>query len=318
MSETIHVPVMPREVIDGLNICEGDTVVDATLGGGGHALLALERLLPGGTLFACDQDGEAVERFRVRLNREAKYADLMRDGRVVLIHTKFSDIGRVLRDRGVSQVSAIFADLGLSSDQLQDADRGFSFLYAGPLDMRFDRSEGVSAADIVNGWSEQDLSRIFREYGDVRDAGRIAKAIVRQRATKRFETTAELAECIRQVSRDRKSSIHPATTVFQALRMAVNRERESLETFLKDAIGILKTGGRIAVLSFHSGEERAVKRIFAEDARGCVCPKEFPVCRCGRKARLRFITKRARVPSDEEVRRNPRARSAKLRIAERV
>ena len=164
MSETIHIPVLPVEVIDALNLKQGDTMVDATLGGGGHALLALERLLPGGTLLACDQDGEAVERFRVRLNREAKYADLMRDGRVVLIHTKFSDIGRVLRDRGVSQVSAIFADLGLSSDQLQDADRGFSFLYAGPLDMRFDRSEGVSAADIVNGWSEQDLSRIFREY----------------------------------------------------------------------------------------------------------------------------------------------------------
>ena len=318
MSETIHVPVMPRELIDGLDIRKGDTVVDATLGGGGHALLALERLLPGGTLFACDQDGEAVERFRVRLNRDASSADLIRDGRIVLIHTKFSNIGRAIRDRGVSRVSAVFADLGLSSDQLNDADRGFSFLREGPLDMRFDRSEGISAADIVNGWSERDLSRIFREYGEIRNAREIARAIVRQRTTRRFETTTELSDFIRSVSGSWKSSIHPATTVFQALRMAVNRERESLETFLKDAIGILKTGGRIAVLSFHSGEERAVKRVFLEDARGCVCPKEFPVCRCGRKARLRLITKRACVPSEEEIHRNPRARSAKLRIAERV
>ena len=318
MSETIHVPVMPRELIDGLDIRKGDTVVDATLGGGGHALLALERLLPGGTLFACDQDGEAVDRFRVRLNRDASSADLIRDGRIVLIHTKFSNIGKAIRDRGVSRVSAVFADLGLSSDQLNDADRGFSFLREGPLDMRFDRSEGISAADIVNGWSERDLSRIFREYGEIRNACEIARAIVRQRTARRFETTMEFSDFIRSISGSWKSSIHPATTVFQALRMAVNRERESLETFLKDAIGILKTGGRIAVLSFHSGEERAVKRVFLEDARGCVCPKEFPVCRCGRKARLRLITKRACVPSEEEILRNPRARSAKLRIAERV
>ena len=318
MSETIHIPVMPKEVLEGLKVHEGDTVVDATLGGGGHALLVLEKILPNGTLFACDQDGEAIERFRSRLDRDAEYTDLMRNGRIEFIHRKFSDIGEALRERGVSQVSAVFADLGLSSDQLEDAQRGFSLLREGPLDMRFDRDGGETAGDIVNSWDDRELSRIFREYGDVRDAEKIARAIVRRRREGRFETTIELAEFVKNISRDRHASIHPATKVFQALRMAVNREQESLETFLKDAIGLLKKGGRIAVLSFHSGEERTVKRIFAEDARGCVCPKEFPVCRCGRKARLRLVTRRAIVPHDEECLRNPRARSAKLRVAERI
>ncbi len=318
MAETIHVPVMPKEVLEGLNVHRGDIVVDATLGGGGHALLVLEKILPNGTLFACDQDGEAIERFRSRLDRDAEYTDLMRDGRIKFIHRKFSDIREALRERGVSQVSAVFADLGLSSDQLEDAQRGFSLLREGPLDMRFDRDSGETAGDIVNSWDDQELSRIFREYGDVRDAERVARAIVRRRREGQFETTTELAEFVKNISRDRHASIHPATKVFQALRMAVNREQESLETFLKEAIGFLKSGGRIAVLSFHSGEERTVKRIFAEDARGCVCPKEFPVCRCGRKARLRLVTKRAIVPREEECLRNPRARSAKLRIAERI
>lgn len=318
MSETIHIPVMPKEVLEGLKVHEGDTVVDATLGGGGHALLVLEKILPNGTLFACDQDGEAIERFRSRLDRDAEYTDLMRDGRIEFIHRKFSDIGEALRERGVSQVSAVFADLGLSSDQLEDAQRGFSLLREGPLDMRFDRDGGETAGDIVNSWDDRELSRIFREYGDVRDAERVVRAIVRRRREGRFETTIGLAEFVKNISRDRHASIHPATKVFQALRMAVNREQESLETFLKDAIGLLKKGGRIAVLSFHSGEERTVKRIFAEDARGCVCPKEFPVCRCGRKARLRLVTRRAIVPHDEECLRNPRARSAKLRVAERI
>lgn len=318
MSETIHIPVMPQEVLEGLNVHEGDTVVDATLGGGGHALLILKKILPNGTLFACDQDGEAVDRFRSRLDQDAEYSRLMRDGRIELIHTRFSDIWETLRERGVSRVSAVFADLGLSSDQLDDGRRGFSLLREGPLDMRFDRDRDETAGDIVNEWDESALSRIFRDFGDVRDAEKIARAIVRYRAERRFETTTELAELVKRVSRDRHASIHPATKVFQALRMAVNREQESLEIFLKNAIGSLKVGGRIAVLSFHSGEERTVKRIFAEDARGCVCPKEFPVCRCGRKARLRLVTRRAIVPRDEECLRNPRARSAKLRIAERI
>ncbi|QQS15926.1 MAG: 16S rRNA (cytosine(1402)-N(4))-methyltransferase RsmH [Candidatus Moraniibacteriota bacterium] len=318
MSDTVHVPVMSREVLEGLNVQAGDTVVDATLGGGGHALLVLEKILPGGILFACDQDREAVLRFRDRLDQDSRYSTAVCDGSVRLVHTRFSDIGEAIRKQGVSQVSAVFADLGLSSDQLNDAERGFSLLREGPIDMRFDRESGETAGDIVNGWTESELSRMFRDFGDVRDAKQLARAIVIRRREKSFGTTTELAEFVKRVSRDRHSSIHPATKVFQALRMAVNHERESLEKFLRDATGLLKPGGRIVVLSFHSGEERTVKRIFSEDARGCVCPKEFPVCRCGKKARLRVLTKRAIVPCDEECRGNPRSRSAKLRLAEKL
>jgi len=280
--------------------------VDATLGGGGHARAILERISPSGRLFAFDADREAIERWREKLVREKMYAEALEDGRIILIHGKFSDIGEAIRERGVSSVSGIVADLGFSSDQLDLGARGFSFLREGPLDMRFNREEGETAGMKVNTYGERELAELFREYGDVRDAGRVARAIGEQRAVKAFETTTELAECVKRVSRDRHASIHPATKVFQALRIAVNDERNALEKFVRDAIGLLKERGRIAVLSFHSGEERVVKRILREDARGCVCPKEFPICRCGRRARLRLITKRATVPSEEEIRRNPR------------
>ncbi len=315
---TIHIPVMLSEVIEGLNLNKGDTIVDATLGGGGHALGILKRILPDGRLFAFDADETAIVRFRDRLEHERDSLNGLRDGSVALIHRQFSDIGEALRDRGISSVSGIVADLGFSSDQLDDPARGFSFLREGPLDMRLDQSDGETAGKIVNTWSEGALAEIFREYGDVRDAGRMARAIGTRRKERTFETTTEFADFVKSVSRDRRASIHPATKIFQALRIAVNHERASLEKFLYDAIGLLKEDGRIAVLSFHSGEERTVKRIFAEDARGCVCPREFPVCRCGRKVRLNIITKRAIVPSDRETRENPRARSAKLRIAERI
>lgn len=318
MSETIHIPVMLSEVIEALRLKSGDTVVDATLGGGGHAGAILERIAPNGQLFAFDRDTEAIARFKEQLMWEEAYKEWLRDGCIVLIHGSFSDIGEAIRDRGVTSLSGIVADLGFSSDQLDDSERGFSFLREGPLDMRFDRECGETAGEIVNTWGEEELARIFREYGDVRDAGRIARAIGEHRKKKAFEMTTELADFVKSISRDRHASIHPATKIFQALRIAVNHEKETLEKFLLDAIGLLKTGGRIAVISFHSGEERTVKRIFREDARGCVCPKGFPVCRCGRKARLRVVTKRALVPSEEELRRNPRARSAKLRVAERL
>lgn len=318
MSETIHIPVLPVEVMESLHLQSGDTMVDATLGGGGHALLALERIFPGGKFFAFDADREAVDRFRDRLEKEDRYRDALHTGQIVLTQSRSSDIGEALRAMKVSRVSAIFADLGLSSDQLEDANRGFSLLREGPLDMRFDRESGETAGDMVNTWNERELARIFREYGDIREASRLARALVERRKEHRFGTTTELADFIRSVSRDRHSSIHPATTVFQSLRMAVNRERESLETFLREAVGFLETSGRIAVLSFHSGEDRIVKGIFREDARGCVCPKEFPVCRCGKKARLRLITKKPIVPNEEEIHTNPRARSARLRVAERI
>lgn len=318
MDETIHVPVMPHQVLEALRVRSGDTVVDATLGGGGHALLIFERILPNGRLFAFDADREAILRFENRIRHNPLFAEALRDGRITLLSARSSDIGTMLRERGVSGVNAAFADLGLSSDQLGDVSRGFSFLREGPLDMRFDRSYGETAGDIVNRRSERELSDIFREYGDVRHAAALAHAVVLRREKKAFRTTTDLADCIRHNSRDRHASIHPATLVFQALRMAVNREREALESFVRESIDLLEVGGRVAVLSFHSGEDRTVKRIFSEDARGCVCPREFPVCRCGRKARLRIVTKRAGVPSEEERLENPRARSAKLRVAERL
>lgn len=317
MSETIHIPVMLSEVLEGLNLKSGDTVVDATLGGGGHAISALSRIAPNGRFFAFDRDAEAILRFRQRVGREKVFENMLEEGRIVLMQRSFSDIGEAIRERGVSKVSAIFADLGLSSDELEDPQRGFSFLREGPLDMRFDQSGGETAGDIVNGANQETLARIFREYGEVRDAGRVARALVNKRKEKRFETTVELAECVKDISRDRHASIHPATKIFQALRMSVNDEMASLEKFLGEAIELLEQGGRIAVISFHSGEERMVKRIFREDARGCVCPKEFPICRCGKKARLHLVTKKPIVPSEEEIRANPRARSAKLRVAER-
>lgn len=318
MSETIHIPVLASEVIEALSLKSGDTVVDATLGGGGHALRIFDRVSPDGRLFACDADPKAIARFRLRLEQEARYREALEDGRITLLEGRFSEIVETLRMQGVSNVSAIFADLGLSSDQLDDSTRGFSLLREGPLDMRFDQRSGTTAGDIVNSADQETLARIFREYGDIRESGRLARRIVEMRKKKLFETTIELAECIKDVSRNRKSSIHPATTAFQALRMAVNSERDVLEKFLREAIGILEKGGRIAVISFHSGEERMVKRIFQEDARGCVCPREFPICRCGRKARLRILTGKPVVPSEEEYRENPRARSAKLRVAERM
>lgn len=315
---TIHIPVMLSEVIDGLKLKRGDTVVDATLGGGGHALAIWERIGGSGRLVAFDADSAAIERFRLRLMRESTLKEAFESGHIILLCRPFSDIGEALREHGIVSVSAVVADLGLSSDQLEDPSRGFSLFQEGPLDMRFDVTAGETAARMVNDYDEREIARILKDFGDVSDASVLARAIVERRKEHRFETTTDLAEYVKRHSRHRHASIHPATKVFQALRIAVNHEEEFLEKFLRDSVGILKTGGRIAVLSFHSGEERVVKRVFRDDARGCVCPKEFPVCRCGRKARLRVITKRALVPSEEEIVRNPRARSAKLRISERI
>ncbi len=317
MRETIHVPVLLNEAVESMNICPGDTVVDATLGGGGHALRILEMLGSDGKFFACDSDAEAVARFRTFLEGDERYSEMLRDGRIVLIHAPLTEIGSAIRQSGASGISSALADLGLSSDQLEDSSRGFSFLREGPLDMRFDRSSGIRAEDIVNHAPVSEIARILREYGDVREANRVAKEIGDRRKSLEFSTTTELSNFIASLIRSRNRSIHPATSVFQAIRMAVNRELSSIESFLQDMVGLLKQGGRIAVISFHSGEERVVKEVFRRDARGCVCPKEFPVCRCGREATLRVLTRRAIVPSESEVAENSRARSARLRVAER-
>lgn len=318
MDETIHIPVMLSEVIDHLDLKRGDTIVDATLGGGGHAMAILNKILPGGRLIAFDADQSAIDRFQMRLEKEETFKNSVQRGEVILLHKKFSDIKEALREKEILFVSGVVVDLGLSSDQLEDATRGFSFLREGPLDMRFDADDSITADDIVNRWDASAIAKIFVAYGDIRESGRLARAIVERRKEKLFSTTTELAEFVKNISHDRHSSIHPATKVFQALRIAVNGELDVLEKFLGDVVSVLEKGRRIGVISFHSGEDAMVKRVFQADARGCVCPRDFPVCRCGKEAKIRVITKRPIVPSEEECQKNPRARSAKFRVAERI
>jgi len=242
---------------------------------------------------------------------------------VQLIHTNSAQLEAALAEVGVIRggVDAILADLGFSSDQIEAADRGLSFRLDGPLDMRLDPTEERTARDLVNTLSEIELARIFREYGDELRAGALARAIVKARGEVPIETTRRLAEVIEQATPmrfRRNSAIHPATKIFQALRIAVNREFERLNAFLPQAVDALRVGGRLAIISFHSGEDRIVKRFFREAAGGCICPKDFPLCRCGRKPLIRILTTKPIVPTEAELTRNPRARSAKLRVVERV
>jgi 16S rRNA (cytosine1402-N4)-methyltransferase len=319
--ESVHKPVLLRETVEGLNPKPGDVVVDATLGGGGHSLEILRRILPGGLLVALDVDEQAIARFERRLEETPWAKQAFEEGRVRFFQKNYSELGEVLEGLGLEKVSGVMADLGFSSDQMDDPERGFSFLREGPLDMRLGRTKtGLTAERIVNGYAEGDLSRLIRGYGEERFAPRVARAIVEGRARRPFRTTAQLAEAVKNAVPKKAWSarIHPATKTFQALRIAVNREAEHLEAFLPRAIESLEVGGRIAVISFHSGEDRAVKRAFREHAGGCMCPPDFPVCRCGRKPLLKIVSARPVVPSAEEIGANPRARSAKLRVAERI
>lgn len=321
MNETRHIPVLLEETIDGLHLKKGMVVVDATLGGGGHARAVLERIAPEGRLIGIDADTQALERFGKRAETESLFADALRDGKLMLWHGNYSDLGGALEEARVSCADAIMADLGFSSDQIESSERGFSFQKDGPLDMRLNQEEALTAELIVNGYTVSDLERIFREYGEESEARRIAKVIVEEREKQSFRTTKELADLIERAYPARKRramKIHPSTKVFQALRIAVNREFEHLEIFLKEAVERLSLGGRLAVITFHSGEDRIVKRFFRDQSRGCICPAGFPVCRCGHVATIAVVTKRPIVPGDDEVGKNPRARSAKLRIVEKV
>lgn len=318
MDETKHVPVLLGETIQGLKLEKGDVVVDATLGGGGHAGAILDRILPGGMLIAFDVDEQAIERFERRIRKNVLWKEAFELGKIMLIRRNFSELDGTLSELGIESVSAILADLGFSSDQMEDADRGFSFRDDGPLDMRLDRRGRVTAAIIVNEWSEDSIRSALEVYADERFSKRIARAIVERRSKQRFRNTADLAETVSDVVPQRSGGSHPATKTFQAIRMAVNSEYDVLERFLNGAIGQLERGGRLAVISFHSGEDRKVKQKFREDAGGCICPKDFPVCRCGKTPQLKLITTRPIVPGREECAKNPRARSARLRIAEKL
>lgn len=322
MDTTRHIPVLLNETIDGLHLINGSVVIDATLGGGSHSLEILKRILPDGMLFSLDTDKKAIRRFMNRIDSIEWAKEAFDQGKLKVIHKNFSELSTLRDEIGDIEISGIMADLGFSSDQMDYAERGLSFSQEGPLDMRLDQDNdsGMTAEFIVNEYSEEQLRKLLHDYSDERFARGIAHAICEVRKESRIRTTSDLASVIEKAvpSKYRFGKIHPATKTFQALRMEVNRELEVLEVFLEQAIKMLKVGGRIAIISFHSGEDSIVKRVFRENARGCICPASFPVCQCGKYPILKLLNKKVIVPSDSELEDNPRSRSAKLRIAEKV
>lgn len=309
--ENEHIPVLLRECIDGLKIKPAGIYVDGTLGRGGHSEKIAERL-SGGSLICIDRDGEAIEKAKERLSR---FGDS-----ITFVRSNFRRLGEILDSLHISKVDGILLDLGVSSPQLDDGSRGFSYMLDAPLDMRMDKSEPLSAYDVVNFWTEEELRRILFEYGEERYASRIASSIVSHRDIKPVETTMELVDIIRGAmpASALREKQHPAKRSFQAIRIAVNDELGSLSDVLGAAMDRLNTGGRLAVISFHSLEDRMVKNAVRMRENGCICPPELPVCVCGFKRAVKSVTKKPITASQEELLRNPRARSAKLRIVERI
>ena len=309
-----HLPVLVDEVIQMLAPAAGSLHIDATLGGGGHTERILEAASPDGRLLGLDADPAAIARVEARLR--ARYGD-----RLVLRQANFRELASVAPSAGFPAVDGCLFDLGLSSYQLADRERGFGFRTGGPLDMRFDPSRGVPAAELLASLDAAELTALFRRYGEEPKAPRIARAIVDARRVAPVATAEELAALVERVvppnPRVRRRT-HPATRVFQALRIAVNEELEALQAGLAAALDLLRPGGRLVVLSYHSLEDRIVKRFFQAERRGCVCPPELPVCVCGRNPRLRLVTSPSLTPSATEIEANPRARSARLRAAERL
>ena len=306
-----HKPVLLDECLDALAIRPDGVYLDGTLGRAGHSLEILRRLTTG-RLIGIDRDMTAIEAAKERL---AEFGD-----RVTLVHSNFSELGDVLRDLDVSGVDGMLFDLGVSSPQLDEAQRGFSYMQDAPLDMRMDATAALDAAQVVNTWSYEELRRILIDYGEERYAPQIAKAIVRRREEKPIETTLELVDIIRSAmpAAALREKQHPAKRSFQAIRIAVNGELEALVPMLRAACEGLAPGGRLAVITFHSLEDRIVKQTMKELATGCTCPPEFPVCVCGKKPKMKLITRKPIVSGAAELEYNPRARSAKLRVAERT
>jgi 16S rRNA (cytosine1402-N4)-methyltransferase len=312
--EAGHIPVLAEEVMSMLAPAPGSLQIDATLGGGGHTERILEATDPDGRLLGLDADGAAIARVDGRLR--PRFGD-----RLVLRRSNFRDLAAVARDAGFDPADGALFDLGLSSYQLADPERGFGFRAGGPLDMRFDTTRGVPASELLATLDVDELTALFRRYGEEPKAGRIARAIVAARRTTPVATAEDLASLVERVSPPnprRPRRTHPATRVFQALRIAVNEELDALQEGLAAAVDLLRPGGRLVVLSYHSLEDRIVKRFLAAERRGCVCPPELPVCTCGREPRLRPLTRRSVTPTAAEIEANPRARSARLRAAERL
>lgn len=310
MSEFHHVSVLLDECIEGLNIKPDGIYVDGTLGGAGHSYHIAEKLTTG-RLIGIDRDPVALKAAGERLS---PFAD-----RVTLVHSNFCRMGQVLQELGISGVDGILLDLGVSSPQLDDGGRGFSYMTDAPLDMRMDNGDALSADTVVNTWSYEELKRILYDYGEERYAPAIAAAIVRKREISPIRTTLELVDVIRSAMPPAalREKQHPAKRTFQAIRIAVNDELNSVSKAMDAAIPCLNPGGRLAVITFHSLEDRIVKNAMAAAAKGCICPPEFPVCVCGRKPQVTVLTRKPIVSGEEELERNPRARSAKLRICEK-
>ena len=308
--EYTHTPVLLDACIQALNIRPDGTYVDGTLGRAGHSR-EIARRLTTGRLICIDRDMAAIDAAKERL---APWMD-----HVALVHQNFAELGGVLRDAGAAGADGMLFDLGVSSPQLDDASRGFSYMHDAPLDMRMDKQAPLTAWEIVNTWSVGELRRILYEYGEERYAPAIAKAIVRAREQAPVQTTLELVEIIKSAMPPAalREKQHPAKRSFQAIRIAVNGELDALEPMLRAAVDGLNPGGRLAVITFHSLEDRIVKRTMQDLARGCICPPEFPVCVCGRKPQVKLITRKPITAGPEELAENPRARSAKLRVAEK-
>ena len=311
MTEFHHVSVLLDECLEGLNIKPDGTYVDGTLGGAGHSSQIAKRLTTGHHI-GIDRDPVALKAAGERL---APFGD-----KVTLVHSNFCEIKQVLEDLEIEGVDGILLDLGVSSPQLDDGSRGFSYMADAPLDMRMNSEDTMSAYDVVNTWSQDELKRILYDYGEERYAPRIAAAICTRRAEKPIETTLELVDVIRSAmpAQALREKQHPAKRSFQAIRIAVSDELGSVEKVMRDAIPCLNKGGRLAVITFHSLEDRIVKNAMADAAKGCTCPPNFPVCVCGKKPKVKLITRKPIVSGDEELERNPRARSAKLRICEKL
>jgi 16S rRNA (cytosine1402-N4)-methyltransferase len=342
-SNVKHIPVLLNEVLEYLDSKPNENFIDCTVGGEGHALAILEKIRSKGKLLGIDLDGEAIGTVWKRIKSRFSESHELQDDivNVVLVNDNFKNLEKIKNEKFNYLIHGILLDLGFSSAQIEDGMRGFSFMKEGPLRMRYSRSgltqitaqnnaENLTAEKIVNEWKEEELEKIFREYGEERQAGRIARAICQERRIKKIQTTKQLADLICRVKKNSTQkntekntekhgkSIHPATKVFQALRIAVNDELNNLKKVLPQAMEILQPGGRLVVISFHSLEDRIVKEFFKKESKGCLCPPEIPVCCCDHKATLKILTKKVVKPSREEMERNPRSRSARLRAAEKL
>lgn len=310
---SIHKSVLQKEAIEVLNLKKNDIVVDATLGGGGHSLEILKKIGENGQLIAFDADEKAIEKFSLKLKTE----DWKIEGKIFLINENFAKLKNVLSNLKINKVNAILVDLGWSSDQL--VGKGISFQKDEKLDMRLSQNQKLTAYEVINEYKQEKLKRVIEKYGEEKFAGKIAYSIIKKRTKKKIETTKDLAEIIERTIGKRylNQRISSATRTFQALRIEVNGELDNLEILLRSSIEKMKKGGRLAVISFHSLEDRIVKNIFRENARGCICPKDFPLCVCGKKPIVRVITPKPIYPTSFEIEKNPRARSAKLRVCEK-